>query len=264
MSKKKDYIPLSDGLAIYKMEKSVNWYIYLWDKETKKAIQRSLRIPDQKKAEHKAIFFKMALEENLEGAFLSKPSKLIKSIVKELVAQFEKERTTIKKEHEKDKNRNKKPLSKHNKYKESGRYIKIFKDFSEKLGTINIKELDYAHLLVFYKQYDNKISTTQIRYTNQAINKILEYSLTERLITNVPRLPKIKSKVSETGKYFTNTDFQTIVNKIKSRKGVKKIEKENNKLLLQAFLFTTETGISACFGLNRSPISVLSDHRFRD
>tara|TARA_R110001583_G_scaffold39890_1_gene127782 strand:+ start:5740 stop:7050 length:1311 start_codon:yes stop_codon:yes gene_type:complete len=243
MSNKKDYIRLSSGLAIYKMEKSANWYIYLWDKETKKAIQRSLGITDQKKAEHKAIFYKMALEENLEGAFLSKPSKLIKSIVKELVTDYEKEILIIKKVYEKDKNKNKKPLSRNNKYKEKGRYIKIFKSFSEKLGTINIKDLDYAHLLVFYKQYDNKVSTTQKRYMNLAVNKILEYSLTKRLINSVPRIPKIKSKVSETGTYFTNTDYMTIFNKLRNRNRKKGIPAENNKLLFNAFVFTTSSGV---------------------
>lgn len=243
MSKKRDYIELGEGLAIYKLVQSKNWYIYLWDKKEKKAIRRSLGISNKEEAEHEARFLKTALERGLEGTILSSPSKLVKTIVKDLISQLEKDRSQIKKNHEADKTKNKKGVSTNNQYKEKGRYIAIYREFIDKLGNINIKDLDYAHLLVYYDEYNNKVSTTQIRYMNQAVNKIFKHCLKERLINSIPQIPKIKSKVSETGKYFNNSDFKSIVDRIKSRKRVKKVEKENNQLLLQAFLFTTETGI---------------------
>lgn len=229
MDKKKDYISLDDGLAIYKMEKSANWYIYLWDKDTKKAIQRSLGISDRKKAEHKAIFYKMAKEENLEGSFLSQPSQKLKTIINGLLKSYEKER--------KDLN------TRDNKYKELGRYINIFEELKEGFGEVNIKELDYAHLLAFYQKHENKISKTQLRYMNLAIKKLFNHALSERLISVVPAIPKIKTKVGETGTYFTNTDYNTITNKLINRNRKKGIQTENNKLLLNAFIFTTQSGI---------------------
>jgi integrase len=229
MDNKKDYIPLDDGLAIYKMEKSANWYIYLWDKETKKAIRRSLKISDRKKAEHKAIFLKMAKEENLEGTILSQPSQKLKTIINGLLKSYEKER---------------KPLeSKSNRYKELGRYINILGELKEGFGEVNIKELDYAHLLAFYQKHENKISKTQLRYMNLAIKHLFNHCLSERLISVVPPVPKIKTKVGEIGKYFTNVDYNTIVNKLKNRNRKKGIPTENNKILLNAFIFTTQSGI---------------------
>lgn len=229
MDKKKDYISLDDGLAIYKMEKSANWYIYLWDKDTKKAIQRSLGTSDRKKAEHKAIFYKMAKEENLEGSFLSQPTQKLKSIINELLKSYENER--------KDLN------TRDNKYKEIGRYVNIFNELKEGFGEVNIKELDYAHLLAFYQNYENKISKTQLRYMNLAMKKLFNHCLSKRLISAVPAIPKIKTKVGETGTYFTKTDYNTIINKLKNRTRKKGIQTENNKLLLNAFVFQTESGI---------------------
>lgn len=239
----KSYIELDSGLAIYKLKQSKNWYIYLWDKERKEAIRRSLKIADRVKAEHEARFLKMAHERDLQGSILSKPSRLVKSVIKKLISELLNKREEIEKEYNKNKAKNKRPLSANNQYKELGRTLNIYKAFSESLGNINIKDLDYVHLKLYYSKYNLKVSKTQIRYMNLAVNKILDYCLTNRLITNVPQIPKIKSKVSETNKYFTQVDYDTIVNKIKNKNPKKKIESENNELLLQAFIFLTETGI---------------------
>jgi hypothetical protein len=243
MDEKKDYIELGQGLAIYKLKQSKNWYIYLWDKENKEPIRRSLKISDRTKAEHEARFLQMAQERDLEGSILSKPSKLVKSVVKKLIDELEKERDKLKVSYKNNKSKNKRNLSSDNKYKEFGRTINIYNSFSEKLANINVKELDYVHLKAFYNEYNGKVSKTQIRYMNLAVNKILDYCLTKRLINNVPQIPKIKSKISETNKYFTQTDYDTIINKLINKKPRKKVEKENNQLLLQAFKFLTETGI---------------------
>ena len=229
MDKKKDYIRLEKGLAIYKMEKSANWYIYLWDKETKKAIQKSLEIKDKTEAEHEARFLKRAKEKGMECSILSQPSQKLKTIINKLLKSYEKER--------KDLN------TKDNKYKELGRYINIFEDLKNGFGEVNIKDLDYAHLLAFYQKHENKISKTQLRYMNLAIKKLFNHCLSERLIGVVPAIPKIKTKVGETGTYFTNTDYSTIINKLINRNRKKGIQTENNKLLLNAFIFTTQSGI---------------------
>jgi integrase len=229
MSNETDHIALDEGLAIYKLKQSKNWYIYLWDKETKKPIRKSLGISDRKKAEHKAIFYKMAKEENLEGSILSQPTQKLKTIINGLLKSYEDER--------KDLN------TRDNKYKELGRYINIFDELKEGFGEVSIKDLDYAHLLAFYQKYENKISKTQLRYMNLAIKKLFNHCLSERLISVVPAIPKIKTKVGETGTYFTNTDYNTIVNKLRSRNRKKGIPTENNKLLLNAFIYTTQSGI---------------------
>ena len=243
MDKNKDYIPLADGLAIYKQRQSKNWYIYLWDKESKEPIRRSLRISDKIKAEHEARFLQMAHERDLEGSILSKPSKLVKSVVKKLIDGLESERDKLKISYEKSKSKNKSNLSSDNKYKEYSRTINIYNSFSEKLANINVKELDYVHLKLYYDEYNGKVCKTQIRYMDLAVKTILEYCLTQRLIKNLPQLPKIKSKIGKTNKYFTQTDYNTIVNKILNKNPKNKIAKENNQLLLQAFKFITETGI---------------------
>lgn len=229
MDKKKDYIRLEKGLAIYKMEKSANWYIYLWDKETKKPIQKSLEIKDKTEAEHEARFLKRAKEKGLDCSILSQPSQKLKTIINKLLKSYEKDRKNLN--------------TRDNKYKEIGRYINIFNELKEGFGEVNIKDLDYAHLLAFYQTYENKISKTQLRYMNLAIKKMFNHCLSERLINVVPATPKIKTKVGETGTYFTNTDYNTIINKLKNRSRKKGIQTENNKLLLNAFIFTTQSGI---------------------
>ena len=239
MSSEKVYVELGPGLAIYKLKQSKNWYIYLWDKQSKEAIRRSLKISDRTKAEHEARFLQMARERDLEGAILSKPSRQLKTIIKKLIDQLEKDKNAIKINYEK----NNKRLSADNKYKEIGRTISIYLSIQKKLGDINVKELDYVHLKSYYAEYDKKVSKTQIRYMNMAVNKVLDYCLTNRLIQNVPQLPKIRSKTSKTNKYFNQHDYETIIKNLKSRKFKNKIAEENNNLLLQAFIFVTETGI---------------------
>lgn len=226
---KQEYIEIDKGLAIYKLRQSKNWYIYLWDHEDKVAIRRSLKISDKKEAYHQAIFLKMALAQNLKGSVLSKPSKKLNTVINELLSKYRLEQSKLEK--------------KTNKYKELNRYISILICLSEKYGGVNIKELDYAHLLSFYQDYENKISKTQLRYMNLAIKKLFNYCLTKRFLKTIPPIPSIKTKVSEKGKYFGDADYKTIINRLKNRSRKAGVQTENNYLLHQAFVFCTLTGI---------------------
>jgi len=242
MKNKSEYISLEKGLAIYKLAQSNNWYIRL--RHEKAEYKRSLKISCRKEAENEARFLYMAIERDLGDNILVKPSKKLKTVISELLDIYDKERKDLQKSYQIFKDQKKQNgYKKLNRYKELQRYINILTDLKNKFGGVNIKEVDYAHLLSFYRTFENKISKTQVRYMNLAIKHFFNYCLENRLLKTIPPTPKIKTKVGEVGKYFTNCDYNLIINKLKNREVKKGIETENNKLLLQAFSFVTETGI---------------------
>lgn len=234
-----EYEDLGERLSIYKTRNSKNWYIYLWHEGER--IQKSLRISNKEDAIDEAKFLRKALDRDITGGIIEKPKKLAKSITSKLISQLEKDREEIRKRVASG--AEKKSLSKHNQYKEKGRLISIYIDFANVLGTIKVAEIDYAHLTVFYNKFDLKTNTTQLRYMNMALKRFFEFCLTVRLIKSIPPFPKIRTKTKETNKYFTQTDYETLLSGIRNSSFRKQVETENNELLYRSLIFLTETGV---------------------
>lgn len=226
----KNWVKLADGLAIYKMKQSKNWYLRLRF-EGVEYPAKSLRTADQAEATAEAYFIYKAAQKKIETEFLKPKSQTIAHICKEIEKQL------ISRKKDKSEVEQKKI------HKENLRYIKIFEKLTEKFGKIDIKEFDYAYLVSFYTDFQTKISTTQLRYINLAIKKVFDYALIKRLITSVPAIPSIKTKKKEDTNYFNKDDYDKIIRHIKTRKKKKGIATENNDLLLAAIGFITDSGI---------------------
>ncbi|WP_335903965.1 site-specific integrase [Shewanella algae] len=228
----KTWVTLAEGLAIYKMKQSKNWYIR-FRYEGVEYPAKSLRTADQAEATAEAFFIYKAAQKKIETEYLQPKSQSLGYICKAVEKNLE-----IRKK-EKSVTEQKKIQ------KENLRYIKILRALSAKFHRVSIKDFDYPYLVSFYNDYQGKISTTELRYMNLTLKKIFDYALAKRLINTVPAIPKIKTKKKETTNHFNKDDYQTILNHLKSRKKKNGIATENNTLLYRAMQFITDTGVRA-------------------
>lgn len=226
----KTWIKLSDGLAIYKMKQSKNWYLR-FRFEGVEYPAKSLRTADQTEATAEAFFIYKAAQKKIETEFLQKKSRTLGYICNKINKNLL----------DKEKNNTGKALK--NVHKENLRYIRNLKRLSEKFGKVDIKDFDYAYLVSFFSDYNQKISETEFRYINMTLNKVFEYALMQRLINSIPAIPKIKIKARKQTNYFNKHDYQIILSHIKSRKIKSGIATENNTLLYHLIQFITATGI---------------------
>ena len=147
-----------------------------------------------------------------------------------------------------------------NKLNLSDKTIKLFANWIEKATLTQFKQLNLSsknlHVLCFIKeQYFMRQD-----YALDAMHKIIRAAVNSSQNKNNKQIIENQNKAIEANKTVVNTakNSHQVIKLVQQYSLSEELSlAEKNEKIIQ--LVST-----ACFGLNRSPISVLSDHRFRD
>lgn len=223
-----EYESIEEGLAIYKQERSNNYYVRLRIKVDgkPKEFRKSLKTTDRTKALKVAFGYQSEYERNPSSetfSFLSAKARKIHAIADELLVNFGNQKKGI--------------------YEDYSRVLT--REIIPKFGSLDICELTRSKIRELFDEYVN--STTQLRIRKTTIRHMFDFAIEKNLIkeSERPTFPSVEVEKDEIRSVFTYQELKKIESRFDefADQGKKELTRRLRTLFKYYFIFLIETGV---------------------